>query len=376
MKLRKTTIIFLAFLLILPQGALAQSNTSPKKDNTVWIVAGTFVSLGLGVYIYNTVKTNNQVKSAHNEAERLLREGDWFGAYQKLSFVLQKKPNYKDASVKLLYVQKNGTKFYTDLGERYYQEQRYEDANESFQKALILDNDNIQARLGLSKLNEKLAQMHYNRGIGYLNEGDFEDAEREFSKAYALGLEIAEPKLKEVTAKIRNSELKKIALVHLGNTTSYFGLENYLFLQLSKDLNQRDFLVLPYEKVVSFLNEQGKYLFQRFDEKSALETGLILGQDIVIYGDINKANLDFKEKDQRGNIQVSLQIDMEVELNFVEVSSAQSKKEKFRYKIKAERTSAKQSVEATKDFLIKEAIGQVSQKLSKDLYRSIGIWGF
>ena len=340
------------------------------------IVAGTFVSLGLRVYIYNTVKTNNQVKSAYNEAERLLREGDWFGAYQKLSFVLQKKLNYKDASVKLLYVQKNGTKFYTDLGERCYQEQRYEDANKSFQKALILDNENLQARLGLSKLNEKLAQMHYNRGIGYLNEGDFEDAEREFSKAYALGLEIAEPKLKEVTAKIRNSELKKIALVHLGNTTSYFGLENYLFLQLSKDLNQRDFLVLPYEKVVSFLNEQGKYLFQRFDEKSALETGLILGQDIVIYGDINKANLNFKEKDQRGNIQVSLQIDMEMGFQFVEVNSAQSKKEKFRYKIKAERTSAKQSVEATKDFLIKEAIGQVSQKLSKDLYRSIGIWGF
>jgi len=371
LKPRKLLVILLVTLLVIPQGVLAQSQTNNNQTKNVLIVAGTVTVAGLSVYLFNAVKTNLEAKKLYNEAEEKINQDDWFGAYEKLDRLMLKKPNYKDAKNKLALVKEVGASYYTDLGDREAVEQRFEEAAESYRKVLIMSPNNLRARAGLDSLNSKLADMHYNRGLGYFSEGDFKEAGQELNKVVALNPEADKTLLKEVSAINQNQKLTKVAIVFLGNQSSISGIEAIILPRLQEYLDRDNLLVLSQTKVRSFMDEQGKYLFTNYDTKAAVETGLILGQDKVIYGDITKSQLTPQKKQIGNKLQLSLTGELEFKINIVDVNSAKAKTEYLRYKENLTNKVTPQEATVTENMMLQELLQSISQKLARDLARRL-----
>ncbi len=371
MRLKKLLAVLLVILLVIPQGVLAQSQTNTDHTKNVLIVAGTVTVVGLSVYLYNSVKTNLEVKKLYNDAEEKIVQGDWFGAYEKLNLIMHKKHNYKDAKSKLELVKEVGANYYTDLGDRQVVEQRLEEAALNYRKVLMMSPNNLRARAGLDNLNSRLADMYYNRSLGYFSEGDFKETELELNKAVALNPDMDKTLLKEVLAINQNQKLTKVAIIFLGNQSSVSGIEAIIMPRLQEFLERDNLIVLSQLKVRAFMDEQGKYLFPTYDTKAAVETGLILGQDKVIYGDLTKSQLTPFKKQTGNKLQQSLTGELEFKINIVDVKATTIQTEHFRYKESVTSTVTPLEAAVTENMMLQELLQNISQKLARDIARRL-----
>ncbi len=80
---------------------------------------------------------------------------------------------------------RKGAKFFTE-GRAYEAKKQWDQALDSYEKALAEDPSDIQFQMGVQKARFQASQMHIDAGVRFRSQGDLSDALLEFQKAFAV----------------------------------------------------------------------------------------------------------------------------------------------------------------------------------------------
>ena len=160
---------------------------------------------------------NNQIQKWMSDAQQLEQRGYFFVAAMRYLDILNQNPDYAPAKYRLKALHplvRNDIKQMLLKGKHYLNEGQESIAEKIFQKILLIDKENNQARDLLAKIHRskrKEAEEYFYRGLGYYSQRNLTNAQEQFEKALQIDSSYQEVKvyLDEIQRK-NNQKLAKV----------------------------------------------------------------------------------------------------------------------------------------------------------------------
>ncbi|MGM0501978.1 MAG: CsgG/HfaB family protein [Bacillota bacterium] len=222
---------------------------------------------------------------------------------------------------------------YLEKGEQYLADEEYGLAIENLKAAQRI-NDSTKANQLLTEAKEGYQQVHYQQGLDYLSAENWELAYQEFKKVKKYGEYLASNlKREEAYQKLRQENLKRIAVIELGDNSYQYDLGTRTTAFLVSDLlaQEPDFLeIIERDELDSILEDENLPTSGLIDSKTAQEIKkevdtdyLVVGK--VISGEVNrnrvKDSLTQDDGSQETKISIEKEVYVEVVFKLIDVSS-------------------------------------------------------
>jgi tetratricopeptide (TPR) repeat protein len=141
--------------------------------------------------------------------DRLIQGGDLGLAGIALTRILDMDPGNERARINLIPLTNDVQKYIAKIienGTKYFEEKKYQEAEEAFRLVLLVEKDNFTATNYLARLSQaysELADEHFYRGLGYFRQENYIRSKEEFSQAIEL-----RPEWEEAESYLARSEDK------------------------------------------------------------------------------------------------------------------------------------------------------------------------
>lgn len=178
---------------------------------------------------------------------------------------------------------------YLNKGRQYFKSDNYGLAIKNLQQAKDI-KDSVEVNQLLTKAESKYQQRHYQQGIDYLKEENWELAYQEFKKVAHHGAYLDNNlKRDQAYKKLRQQRLKRIAVIEFEDNSYRYDLGTRTTGFLIADLLnlEPDFLeIVERDKLSTILQEQKLQFSGLITSATAQEIGNLVGADYLLVGKV------------------------------------------------------------------------------------------
>jgi len=206
------------------------SDTIIKGAAVIAITGGVIY---LGRYLYKRSKAHDLYQEARVHSQR----DNWGIAVEKYEETINIISNYKDTREKLANARKMAEAKFIKLGDQARAKEKYEKAIDYYHKAKRYRPDSFKAQNRLDEITEKMVAVHYRRGHSYEIQQNWNEAYREYRKAYNINQDYKDLASRYFRARAHiKGNIALRSLVFIINRTEMQGLESPFINEFQKSL--------------------------------------------------------------------------------------------------------------------------------------------
>lgn len=238
-----------------------------------------------------------KAKEFYQQGETYSSEGRWDLAADAYAKAAKEDKKFKDVQSKLENARVQACDMLVQMGDDAKNKEKFDEALALYQKALIYQPTSIEAKSRADSLNQEMVAKYYNRGRTYESQNLWQEALKEYEKAYAINpnYEDLADYYGRAKAKLQGNVPVR-ALLFLVNRSGQPGLDNTLIQALHAQLNalapSKKFFLVDQRKVQAVMSEQADALGDKMNESLAMDLGRLLDANQVIIGEIHPDGKD------------------------------------------------------------------------------------